>query len=541
MKNQLTILMMALLLISCKQKKNCDALFYNATIYTLGKDSLIAESMVIKDGKILETGKREELQKIYKAKVNIDLQGKPVYPGFIDAHCHFYGYGANLTEAQLAGTGSWQEVIEIVRAYAVPGKAGWIVGRGWDQNDWQQKTFPSKEKLDEMFPDQPVFLQRIDGHACIVNQQALDLAHIDATTIIKGGEIILSAGKPTGVLLDNAMDSVAKLIPAPSMKSIEAALLQAQTNCFKVGLTTVADAGLSKNIVEIIDSMQQRGELKMRVYAMLTDNEENKSYFFRTGPYKTDRLNVRSFKFYADGALGSRGALLLKPYTDASHTIGIQLNPASYFEEQARLCMQHGFQMCTHAIGDSANRMMLQVYGKVLGGANDKRWRIEHCQVVAPDDFALFQRYTIIPSVQPTHATSDMYWAPDRLGVYRIRGAYAYHDLLMENGWLASGSDFPIEDINPLFGFYAAVVRKDQQGFPADGFQMKNALSRSAALNAMTIWAAAANFEEEEKGSLEPGKFADFVVLDKDILKIPDEELFTVKVLSTYLNGEKVY
>ncbi|MBX7109714.1 MAG: amidohydrolase [Chitinophagales bacterium] len=540
MQKLLAVLLLISLLSSCKHKKSGDTIFFNGIIYTLNKDSLVADAMVVTDGKIVATGKQEDLQKIYDVKASIDLQGKPVYPGFIDAHCHFYGYGSTLTEAQLTGTKSWQEVVETVQQYAT-GRSGWIIGRGWDQNDWQQKSFPSKEKLDELFPDQPVFLQRIDGHACIVNQQVLDLAHIDASTIIPGGQVILSEGQPTGVLLDNAMDSVSKLIPVPSNEAIEAALLQAQVNCFKVGLTTVADAGLTRNVVEIIDTLQQRGKLMMRVYAMLTDNDENKNYYFKHGPYKTDRLNVRAFKFYADGALGSRGALLLKPYTDDSHSFGIQLNPVAYFEEQAKLCLQHGFQMCTHAIGDSANRMMLHVYGKVLGGANDKRWRIEHCQVVAPDDFELFQRYTIIPSVQPTHATSDMYWATDRLGVFRIRGAYAYHDLMMENGWIAAGSDFPIEDINPLFGFYAAVVRKDQKGFPEDGFQVKNALTRSEALYAMTIWAAAANFEEDEKGSLEPGKFADFVVLDDDILKIPDEQLFKVIVLSTWIGGEKVY
>ncbi|HUM47755.1 MAG TPA: amidohydrolase family protein, partial [Chitinophagales bacterium] len=287
--------------------------------------------------------------------------------------------------------------------------------------------------------------------------------------------------------------------------------------------------------------MQRKGLLKMRVYAMLTDNDENKEYYFKAGPYKTERLNVRAFKYYADGALGSRGALLLKPYSDAPSTWGLQLKPQSYFEEQAKMCYEYGFQMCTHAIGDSANRMMLNVYGKVLGGANDKRWRIEHCQVIAPDDFELFQRYTIVPSVQPTHATSDMYWATDRLGVFRIRGAYAYKDLLDQNGWIADGSDFPVENINPLYGFYAAVARKDQQGFPENGFEKKNALSRMDALKAMTLWAAAANFEENEKGSLEAGKWADFVVLEKDLLTIPEEELFSVKVLGTYVAGEKVY
>lgn len=540
MKKVFAALLIALVFLSCEHKEMCDTLIFNATIYTLGKDSMIADAMVILNGKIKAIGKKDDLDKIYDAKEKIDLQKKTVYPGFIDSHCHFYYYGITLSEASLNGTTSWQAVIDTVQKFAAARKKGWIIGRGWDQNDWQDKSFPDKKQLDVLFPDQPVFLQRVDGHACIVNQSALDLAHITEKTKISGGEIILAGGLLTGILLDNAMDSVSKMIPPHSQEAIEAALLQAQSNCFKVGLTTVDDAGLEKNVVDIIDSMQRKGQLKIRVYAMLTDNNENKNYYFKAGPYKTDRLNVRAFKFYADGALGSRGALLLNPYTDEPNSTGLQLSSATYFEEQAKLCYDHGFQMCTHAIGDSANRMMLHIYGKTLGGPNDKRWRIEHCQVIAPDDFELFQRYTIIPSVQPTHATSDMYWAMDRLGVFRIRGAYAYKDLLIQNGWIADGSDFPVEDINPLYGFYAAVTRKDQKGFPAEGFEMKNVLSRDEALKAMTIWAAAANFEEDEKGSLEPGKFADFVVLEKDILKIPEEDLFSVKVLETYVGGEKV-
>ncbi|MEO6167067.1 MAG: amidohydrolase [Chitinophagales bacterium] len=541
MKKVFAFGMLAVFFLSCGQKKSCDNLYFNAKIYTLDEDSLITDAMAVMAGKILATGSYEDLLKMYDAKEKIDLQGKTVYPGFIDAHCHFYEYGVGLSEAALTGTTSWAAVIDTIKKFAATKKDGWIVGRGWDQNDWEFKSFPTKEKLDALFPDQPVILERVDGHACIVNQKVLDLAGINGSTKISGGEIVLSGGKPTGVLVDNAKDSVQKLIPQVSKAVMEEALLQAQANCFKVGLTTVANAGLEKKVVDVIDSMQQKGLLKMRVYAMLTDNDENKQYYFKAGSYKTERLNVRAFKYYADGALGSRGALLLKSYSDAPADWGLQLKSKSYFEEQALLCYAHGFQMCTHAIGDSANRMMLHIYGNVLKGVNDKRWRIEHCQVIAPDDFELFHRFSIVPSVQSTHATSDMYWATDRLGVFRIRGAYAYKDLLDQNGWIANGSDFPVEDINPLYGFYAAVARKDQQGYPENGFEKKNALSRMNALKAMTLWAAAANFEEDEKGSLEAGKWADFVILEKDLLTIPEQELFSVKVLETYIAGEKVY
>lgn len=541
MKRLFLLGVLVVFLLSCQQKESCDQVFYNAKIYTLDKDSLIADAMAVLNGRIVAVGKKDDLFKKYQAKERTDLNGNTVYPGFIDAHCHFYGYGINLSEADLSGTDSWQAVLDTIINFATANPEGWLVGRGWDQNDWAIKAFPTKKQLDSLFPDRPVFLQRVDGHACIVNQKALDLANINATTKITGGEIVLIDGRPSGLLLDNAMDVLQRSMPVPSDAVIKVALLKAQSNCLAVGLTTVSDAGLMKNVVTIIDSLHRNTLLKIRVYAMLADNDENKNFFFSTGPYKTDRLTVRAIKYYADGALGSRGALLLKPYSDAPDTRGLQLNSRAYFEEQAMLCNKNGFQMCTHAIGDSANRMILQVYGKILGGINDKRWRIEHCQVIAPDDFELFQRYSIIPSVQPTHATSDMYWAMDRLGVFRIRGAYAYRDLLSQNGWLANGSDFPVESINPLFGFYAAVARKDQNNFPEDGFEMKNALTRMEALKAMTIWAAAANFEDEVKGSIEIGKVADFVVLDRDIMTVAEAELFKATVEATYINGEKVY
>ncbi|MBP9883293.1 MAG: amidohydrolase [Chitinophagales bacterium] len=540
--NRLFLLgVLVVFLLSCQQKEPCDQIFYNAKIYTLDKDSLIADAMAVLNGRIVAVGKKDDLLKKYQAKERTDLNGNTVYPGFIDAHCHFYGYGINLSEADLSGTDSWQAVLDTIINFAIKNPEGWLVGRGWDQNDWADKSFPSKKQLDSLFPGRPVFLQRVDGHACIVNQKALDQANINASTKIIGGEIVLIDGSPSGLLLDNAMDALQRSMPVPSDAVIKVALLKAQSNCLAVGLTTVSDAGLLKNVVTIIDSLHRNTLLKIRVYAMLADNDENKNFFFSTGPYKTDRLTVRAIKYYADGALGSRGALLLKPYSDAPATRGLQLNSRSYFEEQAMLCNKHGFQMCTHAIGDSANRMILQVYGKILGGINDKRWRIEHSQVIAPDDFELFHRYSIIPSVQPTHATSDMYWAMDRLGVFRIRGAYAYRDLLSQNGWLANGSDFPVESINPLFGFYAAVARKDQNNFPEGGFEMKNALTRMEALKAMTIWAAAANFEDEVKGSIEIGKVADFVVLDRDIMTVAEEDLFKATVEATYINGEKVF
>ena len=317
--------------------------------------------------------------------------------------------------------------------------------------------------------------------------------------------------------------------------------MAAQKNCFAVGLTSVHDAGLGKNVIDVIDSLNRSDEMMMRTYAMLAPTKENFKEFVDKGIYKTDRLNVRSVKLYADGALGSRGAKLLQDYSDDPGNSGLLLQSPDSIMEILKTAHKQGFQVNTHAIGDSANRMMLTLYGEVLKGENHKRWRIEHAQVIAPGDFDLFGKYSIIPSSQPTHATSDMYWAGERLGPERIKGAYAYKQLLGQVGWIPLGTDFPIENINPLYTFYAAVTRKDLKGWPEGGFQTENALSREEALKGMTIWAAKAAFEENEKGSLEVGKLADFVVLDKDIMEIPGKGLPTVKVLKTFIDGQEVF
>jgi predicted amidohydrolase YtcJ len=387
----------------------------------------------------------------------------------------------------------------------------------------------------------PVVLSRIDGHAAIANQAALSIAGIKPGQKITGGEIETINGKLTGILVDNAVGIVTRMIPAPTEQITQAALLDAQRNCFAVGLTTVDDCGLPYTMVSTIASLQHKGALKMRMYVMLADQQENYEYLFKRGAYKTPGLNVRAFKVYADGALGSRGACLLHPYTDKKNWSGFLLSSKAHFEEVAKKIAAKGFQMCTHAIGDSANRVMLKIYAENLKGKNDKRWRIEHAQIVAPEDVKLFGENNIIPSVQPTHATSDMVWAVKRLGAERLKSGYAYKTLMKQNGWIPLGTDFPVENINPMYTFYAATIRKDLKGSPEDGFQMANALSRTEALRGMTVWAAKANFEEHEKGSIEVGKYADFVILDQDIMKVKGSELPNVKVLKTYINGVKVY
>jgi predicted amidohydrolase YtcJ len=528
---------------SCTTQQKADLLIHNATVYTVDSAFSTAEAIVISDGKILATGTTDALKQQYDAAEQIDAKGQFIYPGLIDAHAHFYSYGLSLQTADLTGTTSWTEIIEKLKTFAAthPSPDGWLIGRGWDQNDWPQKEFPTNQQLNELFPNRPVLLTRIDGHAAIANQKALALAGVQAGQQLTGGSIETKNKQLTGILIDNAIGLVGAKIPGATKQQVQAALLQAQANCFAVGLTTVDDCGLDYDEVEAIDSMQQSGRLKMRVYAMLSDDPKNYKYIFAKGAIKKDRLHVRAFKVYADGALGSRGACLLQPYNDRPGWNGFLLSQASHFDSVARILYQKDLQMCTHAIGDSGNRLILHTYAKYLKDKNDKRWRIEHAQVVNKNDFDLFGRYSIIPSVQPTHATSDMYWAADRLGPERVKGAYAFKDLLQQNGWIPLGTDFPVEDISPFKTFYAAVVRKDAKGYPDGGYQPENALSREAALRGMTIWAARSNFEEQEKGSLEKGKLADLIITDKDLMKAPESELLHVRVLATFIDGKKVF
>lgn len=550
--NKLAFIFSSLLLFSCSNqpKQNVDLIIDHATVYTVDSLFSVAEAIAVKDGKIIETGSNEFINDKYTSKQTINAEGKFIYPGFIDAHCHFYGYGKGLTEANLVGTNSYNEVLEKVIEHSKLNseftkptsltEKPWLIGRGWDQNDWETKEFPTKEKLDAIFPDVPVFLKRIDGHAALVNQVVLDLAKLTNKTKINGGELILKDGELTGVLVDNAVDSVEKLIPKQNADLIKRALLNAQKNCFEMGLTTVDDAGLEKNIIDAIDKLQKEGALKMRVYAMLTPTKQNLDHYLSNGKYKTDRLNVCSFKYYGDGALGSRGACLCKEYADKAGWKGFLLSDLSYFEEQAKLMAQKGFQMNTHCIGDSAARVILNIYNNYLDDKKDMRWRIEHAQVICQEDFKYFSK-NCLPSVQPTHATSDMNWAGDRLGNERTKNAYAYKLLLKNAGSIPLGTDFPVEDISPFKTFYAAVFRKDAKGLPDKGYQMENALSRVETLRGMTIWAAYSNFEEKEKGSLEKGKFADFIIVDTDLMKCNEDKILKAKVSSTWINGESVF
>ena len=542
MRNFIGLLFCSFLFIACTSSNEADMLLFNGKIYTVDSAFSTVEAVVVKDGKIIATGTSEDLKKQFQAKEQIDLNGKYLFPGFIDAHAHFYRYGLGLRECDLVGSNSWSEILQRLDAYAKSIPAGeWIIGRGWDQNDWDIKEFPLNDSLNIRFPNNPVILTRVDGHAAIVNDYALQKAGITASTKLVGGDVFVQNGKPTGVLIDNAIDLVGKIIPNANEAQAKEALLKAQQNCFAAGLTTIDDCGLDFEQVEHIEQAYKSGDLKMRLYVMLSDAKKNYEYIFKRGMIKTDRLNVRSFKVYADGALGSRGACLLQPYSDKANHYGFLLSNPEHFDSVAAVIYQNKYQMCTHAIGDSGNRTILNIYGKYLKEKNDLRWRIEHAQVVNTGDFNLFGQFSIVPSVQPTHATSDMYWAEQRLGKERVKGAYAFNDLLKQNGWIPLGTDFPVEDIDPIKTFYAAVFRKDAKGWPAQGYQMENALSRQDAIRGMTIWAAKSNFEENEKGSIEKGKLADFVLMDTDLMNASFEDILKAKVMKTICGGEVVY
>ncbi|MBL7560466.1 amidohydrolase [Olleya sp. YSTF-M6] len=534
----LKIALLLCIVASCSTNKtDVDTIVTNANVYTVDATFAKAEAFAIKDGKFVATGTTKEITNKYLSTNIIDANGKTIVPGFIDAHCHFYGLGLNQLNVDLRGTTSFDDVMKKTIDFYNNKPTNFIIGRGWDQNDWEDKKYPNKLLLDKLYPSTPVALTRVDGHAMLCNQAALDLAGITVDSKIDGGEILKENGKLTGVLIDNPMELVEAVFPEQTVQQQIDALLSAQKICTDLGLTTVSDAGLDKQVIQLIDSLQKAGKLDMRVYAMISNKKENLDYYLTKGKVKTDRLNVQSVKVYADGALGSRGAALKQEYTDQHDHFGALVIGTDAYKDLAERIAKAGYQMNTHAIGDSANRFVLQTYEKTLKNEANRRWRVEHAQVITDHDFDYFKNENIIPSIQPTHATSDMYWAADRLGSKRIKGAYAYKTLLEKSGRVALGTDFPVEKVSPFLTFYASVSRQDLKQFPKGGFNIENGLSREETLRGMTIWAAYANFEEQEKGSIETGKFADFIILDKDIMTVDQNEIPNITVKETYING----
>jgi len=523
------------------QRQRADLVVHNAHIITMDDEQPLASAMVVDEGKIVSVGTSQQILNQFSASVYLDAHGQTILPGLIDAHAHFYQLGLSLLEVDLRGTTSKQDVIDSLLAFEPYKKASYIVARGWDQNDWNDKNWPSKEDLDAYFPDTPVALHRIDGHALWVNSKALSLAGIENAGRVTGGMIRTGIdGAPSGILIDAPCEQVIETIPEPTKEASVQALLDAQAYCFSQGLTGVHDAGLGREIIELIDSLNTRDTLRIKIDAMVSNQEPDVTHFMDLGPIHNHRLRVGSIKVYADGALGSRGAALRKEYSDEPGHFGAMITTISDLESLAERALISGFQVNTHAIGDSANVSVLRVYDHFLAQAKDRRWRIEHAQVVPPEYFRYFSK-NIIPSVQPTHATSDMYWAEERLGNERMKGAYAYRSLLFQAGILALGTDFPIEHVNPMLTLYAAVSRKDIEGFPENGFYPDEALTREQALKGMTIWAAYANFTEDRRGNLTTGKEADFIIVDRNPLDCATSELPKINVIRTYIDGQKVF
>ena len=521
---------------ACNQKTPVDLIVHNANIYIVDNDFSKAQAFAVKDGKFVAVSDEEQIMQHYTAKEIIDAQGDAVYPGFMDGHCHFTGYGENLVRwADLKGCQSYDEVIERLKVHDSLYPAEWLLGRGWDQNLWEVTEFPDNTKLAESFPNKKVLLTRVDGHAVLISKEVLELANIDENTKMDGGMAIVKEGRCTGVLLDNLADAAKALVPKMETAQSIQALLKAQENCMAVGLTSVTDAGQDIATIELIDSLQQTGQLKMHVNAMVNPDDETMDYLMRQGVIDKERLTVRSVKIYADGALGSRGAKLLEPYTDDPTNDGLILESDEFYRHVCQKAYDAGYQVCCHAIGDGGVHHILDIFSEYLKGKNDLRWRIEHSQTVSDTDFQRYGEFSVIPSIQTTHCTSDMDWADERLGE-RIKYAYAYQQLLQHNGWVINGTDFPIEDISPIYTFYAAVARKHFDGTPAEGFQMENALTREQALRSITIWVAKGCFLEGRKGSIEVDKDADFVILDRDLMTVAESEIPMAKVKMCHIH-----
>jgi hypothetical protein len=519
--------------------KKVDLIVHNAQIHTMDDNNQVHEAMAIKDGKIVEVGPERQILNKYRCDEEIDAQGKDVYPGLTDAHGHLISYAKQKLSADLVGTQSFDELLVRCDKYRSHSNKKFIIGRGWDQSLWNEKELPTNEKLSETFSKIPVCLYRIDGHAVLVNDFLLKKAGITAETKIDGGEIVLKNGKPTGLLIDNAINLIQKYIPEFSHKEISETILEIQNELIQYGITGVHEAGIENDEIAIFKKLIERNKLKINVYAMLMPTKKNKEFASKHGKYRFKNLSIRSFKVFADGALGSRGALLKKPYTDAHDSHGLLLTSVEEMREIANFCLRNKYQMNTHGIGDSANALILDIYKNAYEINPDHRFRVEHAQVIDPKDFEKFAAYAVFPSVQPTHAVSDQRWVEARLGKDRLKGAYAYKSLLFQYGMLAIGTDFPVEQTNPFLTIHAAVERKNAENQPMDGFLKSEALSIDEVMKGMTKWAAFASFDENRFGTLTKGKQATFVIFENKIESNPIfQQNFSWK---TYIRGKLVY
>lgn len=533
-----------------------DLVFTNGRIYTVDDAHPEASALAVRDGRVLFVGSDAEARALAGSATRIvDLHGNTVFPGFTDAHAHLLGLGNMLQRVNLAGSASYEEVISRVKAWAKDVKPGeWIQGRGWDQNRWPTKDFPTHEALSRAFPNNPVVLDRIDGHALLANARAMEVARVTSTTADpSGGKILkLASGAPSGVFIDNAKSLIARAVPGPTRATTRKAILSGVAEANRWGLTGVHDPGEDVETIGIFEELAKAGEYNLRNYVMLSDPGEAGSAQAEANPYikrgpqsalYDGHLWIRAIKLYADGALGSRGAALLAPYSDDAGNSGLLVSRPEHLEAWAEQGLRRGFQVNIHAIGDRGNRIALDAFDSALRKipVADHRFRIEHAQVISPEDIPRFARLGVIPSMQATHQTSDMRWVEGRVGPQRIRGAYAWRSLLNTGVVIPNGTDFPVEEVNPLLTFHAAVTRQDPTNWPEGGWYPEQRMTREEALQSMTIWPAYAGFQETVLGSLTPGKYADFVILDRDIMRIPATEILATRVVSTWIGGKRVY
>lgn len=526
-----------------------DAIYHNATIHTANDGAPVAQAIAVEGDRIAAVGTADDVLALADAGTRvIDLGGMTVLPGLIDAHAHLAGLGElEVGTIDLSGTTSYDAVIELVRLRAAELPAGtWILGRGWDHESWPSRELPDHTNLSDMVPDHPVWLTRVDGHAALANDAAMRRAGVTAETESpEGGEIIRGAdNRPTGVFIDNAETLVDRVVPVAARGLTRDKIIAGQRMCLAAGLTGVHDMGVPPQQVDLYRQLADAGILKLRVYAVLPGRDAV-PYFEEHGILVSDRVTARATKLYMDGAMGSRGAWMLDPYADRPTDdaglpyTGLTVTEPEFVDFIARHGVEHGYQVCTHAIGDRANRRVLDAYEQA--GASDARFRVEHAQLLHPDDIARFAALGVIPSMQPTHCTSDMRWVAARVGEDRADGAYAWRSLIDSGVTIAGGSDFPVESHNPFLGFYAAVTRQNLDGEPAGGWRPAQRMTRHEALKSFTLWAAHAAFEEHEKGSLEPGKLADFIVIDRDVMACDPADIPETRVLRTVIGGETVY
>ncbi len=527
-----------------------DLIVTNARIYTVDDSRPVVEAFAVRGGRVAFVGNARGALSLKGPQTRVlDLGGRTVIPGMVDAHGHVAGLGSSLAIVDLTGASSYDEIVARMAAKAKTVAPGvWVTGRGWDQNRWADTRFPTHEKLSAAVPDNPVLLERVDGHASLANKKAMEIAGISTMTKDPAGGRIerLADGSPSGVFVDNAQGIMQRAVPRPSREELKREVVNAIAETQRWGLTGVHDAGEGQGVLDIYEELGRAGELNSRIYAMISDDSAAVARAFARGPQSAlygGTLWIRSIKLYADGAMGSRGAALLEPYSDDPGNTGLLISTQAHLQDVATRALRAGFQVCIHAIGDRGNRVALDAYEAALAAVPtaDHRFRIEHAQNLHYADIPRFAKLGVIPSMQASHQSSDMYWVGTRLGASRLVEAYPWRSLLNTGIVIPNGSDFPVERVNPLISFHAAVSRQDANNYPPGGWQPEQVMTRDEALKSMTIWPAFAAFQEHDLGSLTPGKYADFVVLDQDIMRAPVETILATRVLSTWVGGKMVY